>query len=125
MDETQSVKQSRPAYHSHIMHTLEKVDEILEKDNLLSDTDIAKLTGHMEQLTQKKETLQQLNTQIAAALQTDTDLQTDILESEEIQDTIMEYISIVKQHVQSSCLSIHSLDVAALVFTPTPPTRDQ
>ena len=46
----------------------------------------------MEQLAQKKEVLQQLNTQIAAALQTSTDLQTDILESEEIQDTIMEYI---------------------------------
>ena len=125
MDEIQSVKQSHPAYHSHIMRTLKKIDKILEKDNPLSDTDIAKLTSHMERLTQKKETLQQLNSQIAAALQTDTDLQTDILESEEIQDTIMEYISIVKQHVQSSCLSIHSLDAAAPVFTPTPPTKDQ
>ena len=59
----------------------------------------------MEQLTQKKEILQQLNSQIAVALQTGTDLQTDMLESEEIQDTIMECISIVKQRVQSSCLS--------------------
>ena len=77
----------------------------------------------MKQLTHKKK-IQQLNTQIDAALQTGTDLQTDILESEEIQDTIMEYISIVKQRVQTSCLSTRSLDVAAPVFTPTPPTRE-
>ena len=68
MDEIQNVKQSRPAYHSHIMRTLKKIDKILEKDNPLSDTDIAKLTSHMERLTQKRETLQQLNSQIAAAL---------------------------------------------------------
>ena len=36
----------------------------------------------------------------------------------------MEYIRIVKQRVQSSCLSTRSLDVATPVFTPTPPTRE-
>jgi len=43
--------------------------------------------------------LQRLNTQIAATLQTSDELETEILESEEIQDTIMEYLSIAKQQV--------------------------
>jgi len=93
------------------MRILRKLDELLGKGNPLSDTGIAKLTCHMEQLTQKKE---QLNPQIAAAMQFSNELQTDILESEEIQDTIMEYVSIVKQRIESIqptrcyCSSVHS-----------------
>ena len=82
MDEFQRVRGSCAAYCSHVMHILKKVDEILGKDNPLSDTDAAKLTSHMEQLAQKKEVLQQLNTQIAAALHP-LYLQADILEQEE------------------------------------------
>jgi len=41
----------------------------------------------MEQLTQK-EVLEQLNSQTVVAMQSSDVLQTDILESEEIQDTI-------------------------------------
>ena len=55
MDKIQHVRQSRAEYRSHVMHTLKKVDEILEKDNPFSDNDIVKLISHMKQLTQKKE----------------------------------------------------------------------
>ena len=102
MDEIQRVKGSRAAYCAHVMRTLKKLDEILEKSDPLSDNDIAKLTCHVEQLTQKKTVLEQLNSQVAAAMQSSDELQTDILESEEIQDTIMEYVSIVKQQVESN-----------------------
>ena len=96
MDKFQRVRGSRAAYCSHVMHILNKVDKILGKDNPLPDTDVAKLTSHMEQLAQKKEVLQQLNTQIASALHP-LYLQADILEQEEIQNTM--YITVVKQRV--------------------------
>ena len=125
MDEIQRLKGSRAAYRSHVTRTLKKLDNVLEKDDPLSDPDIAKLTCHMEQLTQKKEVLQQLNTQIAAALQTSDDLQSDILESEEIQDTIMEYVSMVKHRVESTRPpppALRPLNATAPLFTPTVPT---
>ncbi|XP_065902524.1 uncharacterized protein [Dysidea avara] len=127
MDEIQRLKGSRAAYRSHVTRTLKKLDDVLEKDDPLSDPDIAKLTCHVEQLTQKKEVLQQLNTQIAAALQTSDDLQSDILESEEIQDTIMEYVSMVKHRVESTRPpppASRPLNATAPLFTPTVPTRE-
>ena len=93
MDETQCVKGSRAAYRAHVMRTLKKHDDIFSKEDPLTDSDIAKLTCHMEQSTQKKTMLEQLNSQIAEAMQSSEELQSDILESEEIQDTIMEYVS--------------------------------
>jgi len=78
----------------------------------------------MEQLTEKKTMLEQLNSQIAAAMQSSEELQSDILESEEIQDTIMEYVSIAKQRVESNCPRPHPLDATALVFTPTLAPRE-
>ena len=84
MDEIQHVKGSRVACHAHVMRTLKKLDDIFSKNDPFTDSDIAKLTCHMEQLTQKKTMLEQLNSQIAAAMQSSEELQSDILESEEI-----------------------------------------
>jgi len=123
MDDIQRVKGSRAAYRAHVTRTLKKLDDIFSKEDLLTDSDTAKLTCHMEQLTQKKTMLERLNSQIAA-MQSSEDLQSDILESEEIQYTIMEYVSIAKQRVESNRPPPRPLDATAPVFTPTLPPRD-
>ena len=50
----------------------------------VTDTQVATLTSSLEQLTQKKEIFQQLHTQLAETIQTSDNLETEILEAEEI-----------------------------------------
>jgi len=102
MEETQHVKGSRAAYHAHVTWIFKKVDETLETTSPLTDTQVAKLTGNLDQLTQKKETLLKLNEQIASTMQTSDELEAEILEAEEIQDTIIEYMSLIKHRLEKS-----------------------
>ena len=44
MEETQRVKGSRAAYRAHVTRIFNKVDQILETENPLTDTQVAKLT---------------------------------------------------------------------------------
>ena len=106
MEENQRVKGSRAAYRSHVTRTFRKIDEIMEKEDPLPDPQVAKLTSMLEQLTQKKEMLYQLNTQVAAAIQIPSKLEAEILEAEEIQDTIIEYMSIIKHRLRPKSPSV-------------------
>lgn len=66
--------------------------------------------------------LQQLNAQVAAAIQTPHELEAEILEAEEIQDTIIEYISMIKHCLQPKRTSVEpprTLDATAPEFVPT------
>ena len=122
MEENQRVKGSRAAYRSHVMRTFRKIDEIMEKEDPLPDPQVAKLTSMLEQLTQKKEVLYQLNTQVAAAIQIPSELEAEILEAEEIQDTIIEYMSIIKHRLRPKSPSVEptrTLDATAPEFAPT------
>ena len=93
MEDIQCAKGSHAAYRSHVTHTFRKIDEIMEKEDPLPDPQVVKLTSMLEQLTQKKEVLQQLNMQVAAAIQTPNELEAEILEAEEIQATINIFLS--------------------------------
>ena len=122
MEENQRVKGSRAAYRSHVTRTFRKIDEIMEKEDPLPDPQVAKLTSMLEQLTQKKEVLYQLNTQVAAAIQIPSELEAEILEAEEIQDTIIEYMSIIKHRLRPKRPSVEptrTLDATAPEFAPT------
>ena len=121
MEETQRVKGSRAAYRAHVTRTFKKIDEILETDSPLTDTQVAKLTSNLEQLAQKKETLQQLNGQIASTIERSEDLETEILEAEEIQDTIIEYMSLIKHRLDKFREPARTLSVTAPEFVPTLP----
>ena len=96
-----------------------KVDEILETESPLTDSQVAKLTSNLEQLAQKKDTLQQLNGQITSTIQTSEDLQTKILEAEEIQDTIIEYMNLIKHRLEKIREPACILSVTAPEFVPT------
>ena len=65
MEGLQRAKASRRAYRSHLIRTYRKIDDILNADAALSETQIATLASSLEQLIQKKETLRQLDTEIA------------------------------------------------------------
>ena len=63
-----------------------------------------------------------MNTQVAAAIQTPSELEAEILEAEEIQDTIIEYMSISKHRLRLKSPSVEptpTLDATAPEFAPT------
>ena len=80
--------------------TFKKADDIMNTGDLTTPTQIAKLTSIMEQLTQKKDTLKQLDAQVKETLQSPEELETEILEAEEIQDSIIEYMAIIRSHIE-------------------------
>jgi len=127
MEETQRAKGSRAAYRAHVTRIFKKFDEIVEIETPLTDPQVAKLTGNLEQLAQKRDILQQLNRQIVSTIQTSEDLETEILEAEEIQDTIIEYMSLIKQRLEKIRESAPTLSVTAPEFIPTlapPPPKE-
>ena len=122
MDEPQRLKASRKAYRSHLTRLFKKVDEILEKETPITEVQVATLTSSLEQLTQKKDIFQQLHTQLAEAMQTADDLENEILEAEEIQDTILDKMSVIKHRLEPrrvSEVTTRPLDVSAPEFRPT------
>ena len=100
MERLQHVKASQKAYRSHLMRTYKKIDEILETDSPVMDFQIATLTSALEQLNQKKTLISQLDSQIADAIETPEDLETEILEAEGIQDDISDRICWLKQFLE-------------------------
>ena len=122
MEEIQRVKGSRAAYRSHVTRTIKKAKEILVTEGDLADSQVAKLTSIMEQLTQKSGVLKQLNAQVLEAIQSPDDLEAEILEAEEIQDTIHEYVTVIKRRIEPRRTTIeasHSLSATAPAFVPT------
>ena len=87
----------------------------------VTDTQVATLTSSLEQLTQKKEIFQQLHTQLAETIQTSDDLETEILEAEEIQDSILDKMSVIKHCLEPKCapeVTTQPLDVSTSEFRP-------
>ena len=93
----------------------------MEKEDPLSDPQVAKLTSMLEKLSQKKEVLQQLNTQVVAAIQTQDELEAEILKAEEIQDTIVKYMSLIKHRLKPKSAPVEPtriLNASAPEFVP-------
>ena len=113
-------KMSRTAHRSHLTRTYRKIDDLLTSGRSLSDTQIATLTSSLEQLTQKRETLQQLDTEIAGAIETPEDLEAEILEAEETQELLLHKISQIKRMIEltSAPTDWTSLSAEATEFVP-------
>ena len=94
----QRLKGSRAGFHAHVMRTFKKADDIMNTGDLPTPTQIAKLTSIMEQLTQKKDTLNQLNAQVLETIKSSEELETEILEADGIQNSIIEYIAMIRSH---------------------------
>lgn len=121
MERLQRTKASHKAYRSHLMRTYKKIDNILQAKAPVTDSQIAILTSVLEQLNQKKTIITQLDSQIAEAIETPEDLETEILKAEGIQDELADKITLVRQFLeQRSRDSTRPLDIHATEFVPTP-----
>ena len=63
----QRTKVSCKAYRSHLTRIFTKIDDILQAEAPVTDSQIIILTSVLEQLNQKKIIITQLNSQIAEA----------------------------------------------------------
>ena len=124
----QRLKGSRAGFCAHVTRTFKKADDIMNTGDLPTPTQIAKLTSIMEQLTQKKDTLNQLNAQVQETIKSPEELETEILEAEEIQDSIIEYIAMIRSHIEPRRTTVESmytpLCITAPPFVPIPVTTD-
>jgi len=122
MVDIQCVKTSRAVYSAHVTRTIQKADNILRED-ALTDSQVAKLTSILEQLTVKRGMLKQVNGQVLEAVEPSGDLEAEILETKETQDDIHEYMAVIKSRVDTRCTTtkVTTLDATAPAFVPTRP----
>ena len=122
MERLQRAKGSRKAYRSHLTRIYRKMDDILEVDAPKTDLQVSTLTSVLEQLNQKKTQISQLDAQIAESIETSEELETEILQTEEVQSELLDRITRLRQFFeQRSRTSTAPLDVHAAEFTSSSP----
>ena len=93
------------AYRAHLTRIYNKVSKIMESGKTPSDSQITTLKSSLEQLQRKAEIIRDLDAKIVQATQDPSELEAEIFESEEIQDTIIKKTGSIKEflscHVQS------------------------
>lgn len=119
MDKPQCLKASWKAYRSSLTHTFRKIDDILQAEAPITDSQIAVLTSALEQLNQKKTILTQLDSQIAKAIETPESLKTEILEAEGIQDELADKITLVKHFPEQRSRVSSCVHTTEFVSTPS------
>ena len=93
MEEIQRLRASRRGYKGHLTKLFNKAEGIVVNQGNLSELDIATATATIEQLKRKGEILRDLGERIQAQIDKEEDLETEILEDEEIQEEIGEKIT--------------------------------
>ena len=98
MEELARLQASRRAYRSHVTRILNKVEETLA--TTIDELAITYLNTAVTQLEKKKEQIVQLDQQIFALIQDATALEESIMDSEELQDTILEKVNELNKRVE-------------------------
>jgi len=109
---------SRKAHRSHLTRTYSKLREILETEEELSDSQLATLNTALDKLERKRLVLLELDEKIAEAIQEPDELESEVLEAEDIQDSIYEMVDEVKRFLSK-------LSVASTVAPPSSSTEPQ
>ena len=123
MEELQRKKASRKAYRSHLTRLLRKVDAILDSETRSTETQIATLTSSIEQLTERGTLLRELDGQIATTIQTESELEAEIIEAEATQEAIRDKISQIRRKIDSHASSVsRPMSVSASEFVPSDPS---
>ena len=86
MDELQRKKTSRKGYRSHLMHLINKVEQIVESEERLSQKKITTLRSSVEQFNKRGALLRDMDKEIVATIRGENKLEADIVESAAIQD---------------------------------------
>ena len=128
MEEMQRFQLSRKAYRSHLTRIYKKVSQIVEAGEMPNDLQVSTLKSAVEQLQRKAEILRDLDAKIVDATQDEAELEGEIFESEEIQDTILEKIGQINYFLKcqtdiraNNTQVTHSLDASARPFQPSLP----
>ena len=98
MEEPEHLRTSRKAYRAHVTRILNKVDATLDTD--IDELALTYLRTAITQLEKKKEQITTLDQRIIDLVQDPDDLETAILDAEELQDLIMEKINELNQRVE-------------------------
>ena len=96
MEESQSKKASRKAYRSHLTRLLRKVDTILNLEIRFTETQITTLTSSIQQYTEQGTLLRELDVQITAIIETENEIEVEIIEAEAIEEAILDKISQIR-----------------------------
>ena len=96
MERLQRAKGSRKAYRSHLTRIYKKIDDIFGTEAPVTDLQLSTLTSALEQLNQKKTQISQLDAQIVESIETSEDLETEILQAEEVQSELLDRITRLK-----------------------------
>ena len=99
MEEPARLRTSRKAYRSHVTRILNKVDDTLA--NEIDELALTYLRTAITQLEKKNERITTLDQQIIDLAQDPNELETAILDAEELQDLILEKINELNQQVDT------------------------
>ena len=89
MDALKHHRISRRGYRSHFTKIITAIREIINKNpNESSKSDIISLADWKRQLDRKKEILTDIDAKVIALIENEDELETEVLETEEIQETI-------------------------------------
>ena len=100
------LQSSRKGYRSHVTRILSKVEETLAKD--IDELTLTYLRTAITQLEKKHEQIANLDREIMALIEDPSELEDTILDSEAVQDLIIENINVLNKRVE-------------LISRPTPP----
>ena len=119
MEEIRRLCLSRHGYRAHLTMIIAGSKEITENDpsQPLSEPDITSLSDFLEQLRQKKEILVDLDTRIMALIEEEGDLESEILETEEIQGSISQQVAQINR-VLGQHRSTHTVSIVAETTQP-------
>ena len=96
MEEISRLRASRKAHRAHLTQIFGKIDDILQSNAIPNEKPTAILKTSMEQIETKKATVEELDSRISETIQDPDALETEILDTEEIQYNIAEKITLIK-----------------------------
>ena len=83
---------SRRGYRSHLTRIITAANEIIDKNpSELTESDITSLADWQKQLNRKKEILTDVDAKIVTLIEDEEELESEVLETEEIQETISQH----------------------------------
>ena len=118
MESLQCYQSSHKAHRSHLTRAYSKVKDIMESEEAQNESQLATLNTALEKLQRKKQVLQDLDRKISEAIQDPEELEGDVLEAEEIQDSILEIVDEFTQFLSQQA----KLSAAPPRSTQTEPT---
>jgi len=110
-----NLKGSRKAYRSHLTRIYGKLED-LDLTKPPNDDTTATVKSYIEQLQRKAESIQAIDGKIQSIMEDPSEIEGDVLDSLEIQDTLIEKITRLKHYLEKTKVT---------TVTPLPPTTTE